>query len=385
MPTYPHKIISKLPHVGTTIFTTMGQLAKAHNAIDLSQGFPNFEPDPELMDLVAKAMRDGHNQYAPMGGLPALREVIASKIKSLHQRTYDPEKEITITVGASQAIFTAITAFIGKGDEVIVFKPAYDSYEPAIAVNGGISVAIQLNKEDFKIDWNHFRSKITPKTKMVIINTPHNPSGTVLAKEDLLELQKSLVHTNIIVISDEVYEHIVFDNHHHESVSRFEDLATRSFICSSFGKTFHVTGWKVGYCVAPAALMHEFRKIHQFNVFCVNHPFQQALATYLQQPRHYLNLNAFYQEKRDYFLNALKGSKFTAIPSQGTYFQLLGYSNVSNEDDITFAKRLIVEHRLASIPISVFNMNAQDHKVLRFCFAKTHETLERATEILLRI
>ena len=385
MPTYPHKIISKLPDVGTTIFTTMGQLAKTHNAIDLSQGFPNFEPDPELLALVAKAMRAGHNQYAPMGGLTALREVIASKIKSLHQRTYDPEKEITITVGASQAIFTAITAFIGKGDEVIVFKPAYDCYEPAIAVNGGIPVGIQLNKADYKIDWNHFRSKITPKTKMIIINTPHNPSGTILSKEDMLELQKSLANTNIIVISDEVYEHIVFDSHEHESVSRFEDLAARSIICSSFGKTFHVTGWKVGYCVAPAALMHEFRKTHQFNVFCVDHPIQHALATYLQQPQHYLSLNGFYQGKRDYFLNALKGSQFTAIPAQGTYFQLLGFSNVSNEDDITFAKRLIVEHQLASIPISVFNMNGQDHKVLRFCFAKTHDTLERATEILQRI
>lgn len=385
MPTYPHKIISKLPDVGTTIFTTMGQLAKTHNAIDLSQGFPNFEPDPELLALVAKAMRAGHNQYAPMGGLPALREVIASKIKSLHQRTYDPEKEITITVGASQAIFTAITAFIGKGDEVIVFKPAYDCYEPAIAVNGGIPVGIQLNKADYKIDWNHFRSKITPKTKMIIINTPHNPSGTILAKEDMLELQKSLANTNIIVISDEVYEHIVFDGHEHESVSRFEDLAARSIICSSFGKTFHVTGWKVGYCVAPAALMHEFRKTHQFNVFCVDHPIQHALATYLQQPQHYLSLNGFYQGKRDYFLNALKGSQFTAIPAQGTYFQLLGFSNVSNEDDITFAKRLIVEHQLASIPISVFNMNGQDHKVLRFCFAKSHDTLERAAEILQRI
>ncbi|WP_273273184.1 methionine aminotransferase [Maribacter polysiphoniae] len=385
MPTYPHKIISKLPDVGTTIFTTMGQLAKTHNAIDLSQGFPNFEPDPELLALVSKAMRAGHNQYAPMGGLTALREVIASKIKSLHQRTYDPEKEITITVGASQAIFTAITAFIGKGDEVIVFKPAYDCYEPAIAVNGGIPVGIQLNKADYKIDWNHFRSKITPKTKMIIINTPHNPSGTILSKEDMLELQKSLANTNIIVISDEVYEHIVFDSHEHESVSRFEDLAARSIICSSFGKTFHVTGWKVGYCVAPAALMHEFRKTHQFNVFCVDHPIQHALATYLQQPQHYLSLNGFYQGKRDYFLNALKGSQFTAIPAQGTYFQLLGFSNVSNEDDITFAKRLIVEHQLASIPISVFNMNGQDHKVLRFCFAKSHDTLERAAEILQRI
>ncbi len=385
MPTYPHKTISKLPRAGTTIFSTIGRLAKEHNAINLSQGFPNFEPDPELLDLVSKAMRMGHNQYAPMGGLLKLREIIAEKIDTLHQRTYDPENEITITIGASQAIFTAITAFIHPGDEVIVLKPAYDCYEPAIEVNGGIPVCIQLNDRDYKIDWDYFQSKITAKTKMVIINTPHNPSGTLVPKEDMLELQKKLAHTNIIVISDEVYEHIVFDGHGHQSVSRFDDLAARSFICSSFGKTFHITGWKVGYCVAPAELMCEFRKTHQFNVFCVDHPVQHALASYLQEPRHYLSLNTFYQEKRDYFLNALEGSKYTIIPSQGTYFQLLGFSNISNESDIAFAERLIVEHRLASIPVSVFNINGQDHKVLRFCFAKNQETLERAAEILQQV
>ncbi len=260
--------------------------------------------------------------------MPKLREIIADKIATLHQRKYNPESEITITIGASQAIFTAVTAFIGKGDEVIVFKPAYDCYEPAIEVNGGIPIYVQLNDKDYKVNWEEFRGKITSKTRMVIINTPHNPTGTILSKEDMLELQKSLVSTNIIVISDEVYEHIIFDGNEHQSASRFDDLASRSFICASFGKTFHVTGWKVGYCAAPKELMHEFRKTHQFNVFCVDHPVQHALAAYLQEPGHYLALNGFYQEKRDFFLNALKDSRFTIIPSQGTYFQLLGYSNI---------------------------------------------------------
>jgi len=382
MPNYPHKINSKLPNVKTTIFTTVGRMAKKYNAINLSQGFPNFEPDQHLLDLVSKALNEGHNQYAHMAGLPRLREIITSKIAALHKRHYNPDSEITITVGASQAIFTAVTAFIGQGDEVIVFKPAYDCYEPAIEVNGGIPVFVQLNDGDYKINWEVFRSKMNPKTRMVIINSPHNPSGTILSKEDMLELQKSLVGTNIIVISDEVYEHIIFDGNEHQSASRFDDLASRSFICASFGKTFHVTGWKVGYCAAPAELMHEFRKTHQFNVFCVDHPVQHALATYLQEPAHYLALNGFYQEKRDFFLKNLKVSRFSIIPSQGTYFQLLGYSDITNESDIDFVKRLIIDHQLASIPISVFNDGERDNKVLRFCFAKTQETLIKATEIL---
>ena len=384
MPNYPHKINSKLPKVKTTIFTTVGRMAKKYDAINLSQGFPNFDPDPKLLELVSNAMRKGHNQYAHMAGLPKLREVIAAKLAALHHREYDPESEITITVGATEAIFTAITAFVTKGDEVIVIKPAYDCYEPAIEVNGGVPIYVQLNA-DFKVDWSAFRKKLTLKTKMVIINTPHNPSGTILSKADMLELQQSLAHTNIIVISDEVYEHIVFDGHTHESASRFDDLASRSFVCSSFGKTFHVTGWKVGYCAAPAELMREFRKTHQFNVFSVDHPVQHALATYLEEPQHYLGLNEFYQEKRDYFLNALKGSRFTMVPSQGTYFQLLGYAPITDERDVDFAKRLIVEHQLASIPISVFNVAELDNKVLRFCFAKTRETLEKATEILRKL
>ncbi|EAR02701.1 methionine aminotransferase [Maribacter sp. HTCC2170] len=377
-------IKSKLPNVKTTIFTTVGKMAKQHNALNLSQGFPNFEPDQHLLDLVTKALNEGHNQYAHMAGLPKLREVITNKILTLHHREYNPETEITVTNGASQAIFTAITAFVEPGDEVIVFKPAYDCYEPAIEVNGGSPVYLQLN-QNFKVDWEVFRNKITQRTKMVIVNTPHNPSGTIFSKEDMLELQKSLKDTNIIVISDEVYEHIVFDGYVHESASRFDDLASRSFICASFGKTFHVTGWKVGYCVAPAELMHEFRKTHQFNVFCVDHPLQHALSTYLQEPQHYLNLNNFYQKKRDLFLNGLKGSRFEIAPSKGTYFQLLGYSKITDESDVDFAKRLIIEYKLASIPISVFNVGGQDNKVLRFCFAKTNDTLEQATEILKKL
>ena len=382
MPNYPHNINSKLPNVKTTIFTTVGRMAQKYNAINLSQGFPNFEPDQRLLDWVCKALNGGHNQYAPMAGLPKLREIIAEKITVLHNRVYNPESEITITVGASQAIFTAITAFVDKGDEVIVFKPAYDCYEPAIEVNGGIPIFIQLKGEGFKIDWEDFRVKITPKTKMVIINTPHNPSGTILSKKDMLELQKILKGTKILVISDEVYEHIVFDGQEHQSACRFDDLASRSFICASFGKTFHVTGWKVGYCAAPVELMHEFRKTHQFNVFCVDHPVQHALSEYLENPDHYLTLNHFYQEKRDFFINALKHSRFKILPSQGTYFQLLGYSNITDEADVDFAKRLIIEHKLASIPISVFNVENKDDRILRFCFAKTEETLAKATEIL---
>lgn len=384
MPNYPYKIKSKLPNVKTTIFTTVGKMAKQYNAINLSQGFPNFEPDQELLNLVTKALNGRHNQYAHMAGLPELRQVISEKITTLHNRVYNPDTEITITNGASQAIFTAITAFIEPSDEVIVFKPAYDCYEPAIEVNGGIPIFVQLDKH-FKIDWELFRNTITQKTKMVIINTPHNPSGTILSKEDMLELQKSLKDTNIIVISDEVYEHIVFDGNEHESASRFDNLASRSFICASFGKTFHVTGWKVGHCAAPAELMHEFRKTHQFNVFCVDHPLQHALAEYLQDPKHYLGLSDFYQEKRDIFINELSNSKFNIIPSQGTYFQMLDYSKITSENDVDFAKRLIVEYKLASIPISVFNVDSQDNKVLRFCFAKTSDTLHKATEILKKL
>ena len=382
MITSKNQFLSKLPDVRTTIFTTVGKLARQHRALDLSQGFPNFDPDPKLLDLVTQAMAGGHNQYAVMQGHYGLREVISNKIEKLHGAKYDPEKEITVTVGATQAIFTAITAFVHQGDEVIVPKPAYDCYEPAIKLNGGVPVFLQLEQKDFKIDWDAFRSKITSKTRMVIINTPHNPSGRIFSREDMLQLQESLRNTNIILVSDEVYEHIVFDGQEHQSASRFEDLASRSFVCASFGKTFHVTGWKMGYCAAPSELMHEFRKTHQFNVFSVDHPVQRAMATYLEDEQHYLGLNAFYQQKRDFFLHRLTRSRFKFKPSQGTYFQLLDYSEITLEGDVQLAKRLTIDHGLASIPMSVFNVDQRDDKVLRFCFAKTEDTLERATDIL---
>ena len=376
------KLHSKLPYVETSIFTTMGRLATKHKAINLSQGFPNFRPDPVLLDLVSRAMVDGYNQYAPMQGIFSLRETISEKIASLYGRRYHPESEITVTAGATQAIFTIITALVHSGDEVIVFKPAYDCYEPAIQINGGVPVFLQLNDSDFSIDWKAFKEAISPRTKMVIINTPHNPSGTLLTAEDMVQLQESLKNTDVVVVSDEVYEHIVFDGNPHESVARYNDLASRSFICASFGKTFHTTGWKMGYCAAPAELMVEFQKTHEYNVFCVNHPVQRALNQYLKTPEHYLGLNDFYQKKRDFFLSALQGSRFEWKPSKGTYFQLLEYSNITEESDIAFAKRLTMEHGVACIPISVFNLDGKDNKQLRFCFAKTQDTLERATAIL---
>lgn len=375
-------ISSKLPNVKTTIFTSIGQLATKYNAINLSQGFPNFNPDSVLLDMVTKAMHNGYNQYAPMAGDMNLRQTISSKINAISKKYYNPESEITITAGATQAIFTTITAFVSPGDEVIVIKPAYDSYEPSIIANGGIPVPINLSPKTYRIDWGKFQNKITTKTKMVIINTPHNPTGTVLTKEDMLMLEKILLDTNIIVLSDEVYEHLVYDGQSHESVAKYKGLASRSIICSSFGKTFHITGWKIGYCVGPKELMNEFRKTHQFNVFSTNHPTQIALAEYLKNPNNYSSLNSFYQKKRDFFIQELQGSKFKILPCKGTYFQLLDYSNITQEKDISFAEHLIKKYKIASIPISVFNENNRDDKVLRFCFAKTQETLEKATKIL---
>ena len=382
---YKMEHISKLPHVKTTIFTTIGNLAREHNAIDLSQGFPNFESDPNLIKLVSQAMNSGYNQYAPMPGYYGLREAISEKINRTHNYEYHPETETTVTVGATQAIFTAISAFVHASDEVIVIKPAYDCYEPAILLNGGIPVYLQLNTPNYQIEWEAFKKLITSKTKMVIINTPHNPTGRMLTKEDMLQLQAILKPTNIILLSDEVYEHIVFDGKIHESACRYPDLANRSFICASFGKTFHVTGWKIGYCVAPAALMKEFRKVHQFAVFCVDHPVQRAMATYLKHENHYLNLTNFYQEKRDLFINGLSSSRFAYTPSEGTYFQLLNYSNITNDRDEEYAKHLIIEKGIASIPISSFNVENRNDNVLRFCFAKKKESLERALEILCNV
>jgi len=376
---------SKLPNAKTTIFTVVGDLARKHNAIDLSQGFPNFEADPKLIELVSKAMLDGHNQYAGMKGFLPLREILSTKIKKQHGRNYSPDIEITIVAGATQAIYTAITTFVHSGDEVIVIKPAYDCYEPAIEINGGITVHVELDAPNYHIDWEVFKSKLSSKTRMVIINTPHNPIGRVFSKNDMLQLQEILRDTNIILLSDEVYEHIIFDGEIHQSAARFDDLASRSIICSSFGKTFHVTGWKIGYCVAPEALMCEFQKVHQFNVFCVPRPVQHGLATYLKNENHYLELGTFYEKKRDFFLNAIKDSRFKFKPSQGSYFQILDYSEITQEPDDEFVKRLILEHKLASIPVSEFNLNHRNDTMLRFCFAKKEETLQKAADILNRL
>ncbi|PTX63979.1 methionine aminotransferase [Kordia periserrulae] len=373
---------SKLPNVGTTIFTVMSQLAAKENAINLSQGFPNFPSDPVLIEMVQQALRENYNQYAPMPGAMILREAIAEKMEYLYQRSYHPDTEIVVTAGATQAIFTIISAFVRPNDEVIIFTPAYDCYAPAVETHGGKVVPIQLQGKEFTVDWDEVRNSITSKTKMMIINTPHNPSGTVLSADDMLQLSKILENTNIILLSDEVYEHIIFDGAQHQSAALFPKLAERAFITASFGKTFHNTGWKMGYCVAPKPLMDEFKKVHQFNVFSVNHPMQIGVGTYLKNPENYLQLPAFFQEKRDFFLEAIKASRFTFTPSQGTYFQVLSYENITDEPDVEFAKRLTKEHKIASIPLSVFNTNNEDHKLLRFCFAKTEETLAKAADIL---
>lgn len=378
-------IDSKLPHLGTTIFTVMSALANKHNAINLSQGFPNYPSSQKLNDLVSNAMNNGFNQYAPMAGHLELRVAISNKYDLLYKSTYHPEKEITVTAGATQAIYTSISAFVHQNDEVIIFKPAYDCYQPAIEINGGKTISIQLSAPQYKVDWTEVASKISTRTKMIIINSPHNPSGTIWSKSDMLELQRLTANTDIIVLSDEVYEHIVFDNEKHQSICLFDDLKQRSFITASFGKTFHNTGWKVGYCCAPEALMQEFRKVHQFNVFSVNHPVQKGIADFMLDANTYLGLNSFFQKKRDLFLNLIADSRFKFTPSQGTYFQVLDYSEITSENDVELAKRLTKDFKIASIPLSVFNENNLDDKVLRFCFAKTDETLIQAADILCKI
>lgn len=376
---------SKLPTVPTSIFAVMSGMAAQQNALNLSQGFPNFESDPVLIELVNKAMVNGKNQYAPMPGILSLREEIALKTAQLYGANYNPENEVTITAGGTQAIFTIIAAFVNPGDEVIIFKPAYDCYEPTVNLFGGKTIAIQLDPEDFKVDWSLVKATISSKTKMIIINSPHNPSGRVFSKNDMLQLEQIMENTNIILLSDEVYEHIIFDDEKHQSACLFPNLMERTFIVASFGKTFHNTGWKMGYCLAPSALMAEFRKVHQFNVFCVNHPIQEALATYLKNPENYNGLGQFYQQKRDLFLKLIKNSRFEYIPSKGTYFQLLNFSKITQVGDFDFAVKLTKEKKIAAIPISVFNNNNLDTKVLRFCFAKTDDTLKQAAEILCNI
>ncbi len=378
-------INSKLPKVGTTIFTIMSALANEQKAINLSQGFPSFEPSSKLLHHVTEGMKKGFNQYAPMAGLIDLREKLAEKMEGLYNVKLNPETDITITAGATQAIYTAISAFVKDGDEVIIFTPAYDCYEPAIEVNGGNVITVKLHGPDFKIDWNQVQKLITQKCKMIIINTPHNPTGKIWREEDLLKLQKITENTNIVVLSDEVYEHIVFDKKQHQSVLKFPKLAERSIAVFSFGKTYHNTGWKVGYCVAPKEIMSEFRKVHQYNVFCVNSVMQYAFSQILEEKEMYLELNNFYQEKRDFFAKAIQPSRFDIIPCEGTYFQLLGYDKITEENDVDFSRRLTIENKLASIPVSVFYSTPTPANLLRFCFAKDNETLEKAAEILNKV
>lgn len=378
-------ITSKLPNVGTTIFTVMSRMANEYGAINLSQGFPDFEADPQLIELVCEQLRAGNNQYAPMPGLMSLRERISDKTKLLYNKRYDPESEITVTAGATQAIFTALASVIRPGDEVILFDPAYDCYGPTVELLGGKPVHLQLKAPMYRPDWQEVRQHIRPSTRMLVINSPHNPTGTTLEEADLLSLQQLVVENDLLVLSDEVYEHIIFDGESHRSVALFAELADRSFITASFGKTFHTTGWKMGYCIAPRPLMEEFRKVHQFNVFSVNHPIQAALANYLAREETYLGLSTFFQQKRDHFLRAISGSRFRFTPSAGTYFQLLDYSEISDENDIEYAERLVREFGLATIPTSVFNETGDDAKLLRVCFAKRNETLDKAAEIINRI
>lgn len=382
MPKFAASLHSKLPKVGPTIFSKMSALAVQENAINLSQGFPDFQCSPHLVELVNQAMRAGYNQYAPMAGLPALREAIAEKTYDLYSAKYNPETEICVTAGATQAIFTAIAATINEGDEVMLFTPAYDCYEPAIELVGGKPVYVELQQPEYRIDWELVKKLINGRTKMIIINTPHNPTGSILTGQDLMQLEKLTNNSDILVLSDEVYEHIIFDGYEHQSVARFPKLAQRSFIISSFGKTYHTTGWKVGYCLAPADLMKEFLKTHQYNVFSVNTPVQVAYAQYLKNSEEYLVLRHFYQEKRDLFVNLLSGSKFQLKHTAGSYFQLLGYEKISEEGDVDFAERLTKEHKVAAIPVSVFYNRKIDNKVLRFCFAKENSTLEQAAAIL---
>ncbi|MDA7744547.1 methionine aminotransferase [bacterium] len=385
MPEFPHSISSKLPKVGTTIFTVMSQLASQENAINLSQGFPDFPVDQYLIDLVHKHMSAGRNQYPPMAGIMSIREQISDKMEKAYGVSYDPETEVTVTAGGTQAIFTAINALISEGDEVIVFTPAYDCYAPAIELVGGKPVYIQLSSKDYSIDWKQVKKVVTRRTKMILINTPQNPTGAIINDKDIQELIKITRGNDIIILSDEVYEHIVYDGNRHLSMALYPELANRSIIVYSFGKTFHVTGWKTGYVVGPANLMTEFRKVHQFNVFTANAPIQYALSEYMGNPETYLRVSEMYQRKRDVFLSAVSASRFKLKPSKGTYFQLLDYSDISDEDDLELAQRLTKEHKVASIPVSVFYHNPVQNHVLRFCFAKEEETLLRAGEILTKI
>ena len=378
----PIKIKSKLPNVGTSIFATMSKMALDYNAINLSQGFPDFNCSDKLIDLVNHFMKKGFNQYAPMPGTVELRKEISKKVLRDYGRLYDFEKEITITAGATQALYAAFTTIVNPGDEVIIFEPAYDSYVPAINTNRGIPIPIKLNKEDFSIPWDIVEKSISPKTKCIVINSPHNPTGAILNEEDINQLQKIIRDKNIFIISDEVYEHIIFDGKKHQSFVRYNELAKRSFIISSFGKTFHTTGWKIGYCCAPEFLTNEFRKIHQFIVFAVNTPIQLAISEFMKNEDNIYSLNKFYQNKRDLFQKLIKDSKFILRKCDGTYFQLLDYSNISTKNDLEFSEYLTKEIGVAVIPLSPFYKKGSKSKLVRVCFAKNNEVLIRASKKL---
>ncbi len=383
--TKPVRPVSKLPEVGTTIFTVMSALAAEEGALNLSQGFPDFDGPEELIDRVRYYLSHGFNQYPPMTGVPSLREAIARKVGDLYGAAVDPVTEVTVTSGATEALFCAIAAVVHPGDEVIIFDPAYDSYEPVVALQGGISRHVPLQPPGYRVDWNRVEAAVNRKTRLLIFNTPHNPTGTVWRPEDLERLQALAIRHGFYVLADEVYEHVIFDGRPHQSVCRYPELFARSFAVFSFGKTYHVTGWKIGYCVAPAPLSAEFRKVHQFVTFTSNTPVQHGLADFLtSHPEHHLGLGAFYQRKRDLFCDLLAGSKFSLVPSAGTYFQLLGYRRFSNEADRELAFRLTRQAKIASIPVSIFYDVPQrnDHRVLRFCFCKDDDTLRRGAEIL---
>lgn len=378
-------INSKLPTVGTTIFTVMSKLAADHQAINLSQGFPDYETNEQLIAEISQAMKSGFNQYAPMAGLLSLRELISEKIENLYGTRYHPETEITITAGGTQAIFTAINTFITAGDEVIIFEPAYDCYAPTIKLLGGLVKPFELQAPDYKIDWEMVKKLFSANTKMIIINSPHNPTGSILRKQDIEALIKLTKDTDILILSDEVYEHIIFDGEQHQSVALYPELAERSLIVASFGKLLHATGWKVGYCLAPEKLMSEFRKIHQFNVFSVNTPMQAGIANYLKSSNVYQEIPVFFQKKRDYFQELLKQTKFELLPCKGSYFQCVSFANISEEKDTDFAKRLVSTVGVAAIPVSAFYTQKIDNKVIRFCFAKEDSTLEKAVEKLTKL
>ena len=377
-------ITSKLPSVGPTIFTVMSSLAVEYNAINLGQGFPDYPMNEELISLVHQHMKDGHNQYVHMNGLPVLRDVIAEKVFDLYQQQINPDTEITVTPGGTYAIYTALTTVLNPGDEVIIFEPGYDSYIPNVEINGAVAVLIPLTYPDYKIDWDAVRKKISPKTKMIMINSPHNPTGSVLCKDDIKNLQQIVTGTGIFILSDEVYEHLIFDGLQHESMLRYPDLLERSFVCFSFGKVYHCTGWKLGYCIAPAALTKEFRKVHQFNCFSCSSPMQFALADFLNNKESYLTLGNFLQKKRDHFASLMKQTKFKPLTSHGSYFQCYSYKGMSDESEKDLAIRLTKDFGVATIPTSAFYKNEKDDKVLRFCFVKKESTLEEAVNRLVK-